>query len=80
MKLTKSKLQKMIKEEYQDAHRAIQRGGPGYKPRKFRSPTNDQDVVDMTGRSYNVEELAQYLDEEEIEVLLSRPEMYFCSC
>ena len=34
-------------------------------------------VVDMTGRSYNVEELAQYLDNEEIEVLLSRPEMYF---
>ena len=30
-------------------------------------------VVDMTGRSYNVEELAQYLDNEELEVLLSRP-------
>ena len=59
MKLTKTKLQKMIQEEL------------------FKEQQEGNMVVDMTGRSYNVEELAQYLDNEEIEVLLSRPEMYF---
>ena len=59
MKLTKTKLQKMIQEEL------------------FKDQQEGNMVVDMTGRSYNVEELAQYLDNEELEVLLSRPEMYF---
>jgi glyceraldehyde-3-phosphate dehydrogenase/erythrose-4-phosphate dehydrogenase len=59
MKLTKSKLEQLIKEEL------------------FKEQQEGNVVVDMTGRSYNVEELAQYLDNEEIEVLLSRPEMYF---
>jgi len=58
MKLTKSKLEQLIKEEL-------------FKEQQ------EGNVVDMTGRSYNVEELAQYLDSEELEVLLSRPEMYF---
>ena len=59
MKLTKTKLQKMIREEL------------------FKEQQEGSVVVDMTGRSYNVEELAQHLDNEEMEVLLSRPEMYF---
>jgi len=59
MKLTKSKLERLIKEEL------------------FKEQQEGNVVVDMTGRSYNVEELAQYLDNEELEVLLSRPEMYF---
>ena len=59
MKITKSQLKRLIKEEL------------------FQEQEEGKVVVDMTGRSYNVEELAQYLDNEEIEVLLSRPEMYF---
>ena len=59
MKLTKSKLKQLIKEEL------------------FKEQQEGNVVVDMTGRSYNVQELARYLDSEEIEVLLSRPEMYF---
>ena len=59
MKLTKSKLKQIIKEEL------------------LQEQEESSVVVDMTGRSYSVEELAQYLDNEEIEVLLSRPEMYF---
>ncbi len=45
--------------------------------RLFKEQEEGSVVVDMTGRSYNVEELAQHLDNEEMEVLLSRPEMYF---
>ena len=59
MKITKSQLKRLIKEEL------------------FQEQEEGEVVVDMTGRSYNVEELAQHLDNEEIEVLLSRPEMYF---
>ncbi len=47
------------------------------KEARLKEQEESSVVVDMTGRSYNVEELAQYLDNEEIEVLLSRPEMYF---
>ena len=62
MKLTKSILKQIVKEEI------------------FKEQEEGSVVVDMTGRSYNVEELAQYLDNEELDVLLSRPRNVFCSC
>jgi len=77
MKITKSKLKQIIKEAYQDAHRATQRGGPGYKPRKFRTPSEPRVVVDMTGREYPLEELQANLDDEPLATLLRNPNQYF---